>query len=61
MKALLLLSILVVTVAVPALAARDANRRRGLWRMLLFLLLFDAAYLAYVTLGHASLFVPAGR
>ncbi len=58
MKTLLLMSILIATVAAPALAARHPLARRGLKLMLLFLLAFNALYLAYVTLVHVELFLP---
>ncbi len=58
MKTLALLSIVLATLAAPALAARDVNPVRGARRMILFLLAFDLAYTAYVTLVHASLVVP---
>jgi hypothetical protein len=43
---------------IPALAARDHNPRRGVRRMLFWLLFFNIAYVAYLTLGHPVLFVP---
>lgn len=58
MKTALLMSVLFAGLAVPMLAARDPNPRRGVKRMVLFLLLFNAAYLAYVTLVHPEVFVP---
>ena len=53
-----MMSILVATLVVPALLARDRHARRGLTRMVLFFLAFDAAYVAYVTLVHTALHVP---
>jgi hypothetical protein len=51
MRSLLLNSILLATVLIPARAARDPSPRRGLARALLGLLLFNVAYMfacAYV-------------
>lgn len=58
MKSLLLMSVLIAALLVPAITARDSNPRRGLKRMVLLLLLCNAAYLAYVTLVHPAVFVP---
>lgn len=58
MKSLLLLSVVFAALFVPVLAARHPNPRRGVWRMLLALLLFNALYLAYVSLIHPVLFPP---
>jgi hypothetical protein len=56
----LLVSIIVAIVAIPALAARDPNPRRGIGRALLFLLGFTLVYVAYVTLVHTTWILPAG-
>jgi hypothetical protein len=45
----LLVSILVATVAIPVIAARHRSPRRGMFWMLLLLLLFNSAYLMFVT------------
>lgn len=58
MKSLLLLSVVVAAIALPALAARDPRPRRGFRRLMVALLLANAAYLAYLTLLHPVLFVP---
>ncbi len=58
MKTLLLLSVLLGAIGVPALGARDANPRRGLRRVLVTLLLVNALYVAYLTQLHPVLFVP---
>jgi cytochrome c biogenesis factor len=58
MKSLLLMSVLIAALAIPAIAARDRNPRRGVKRMVLMLLAFNAAYLAYITLVHPFVFVP---
>jgi hypothetical protein len=55
---LALLSIIVATVAAPAIAARDPSARRGLKRMLIGLLVFNALYVCYLTLVHATFFAP---
>ncbi len=59
MKALLLISVLFASLAIPALTARDRNPRRGVKRMLLLLLVFNAIYLAYLTLVHPLVYVPS--
>jgi hypothetical protein len=56
----LLVSIVVAIVALPALAARDRNPRRGLRRAVVSLLAFTCLYVAYVTLVHATWVLPAG-
>jgi len=53
-----LLAIIVATVVVPALAARDPSPRRGLVRMVLLLLLCTALYAAFVTNVFAHQFRP---
>ncbi len=53
-----MMSIIVATVAAPAIAARDPRPRRGLGRMILFLFAFDAMYLAYIALIHARYYAP---
>lgn len=58
MKSLLLMSIIFVTLALPVLAARGPNPRRAMKRMLVSLLVFNAAYVAYLTRLHVTLFVP---
>lgn len=58
MKSLLLLSIVIAGIAVPAILAGDADPRRGLKRMLVILLLFNAIYALYVAFVHPVLFVP---
>lgn len=59
MKTLGMLSIILVTVAVPLIAARDPHVGRGIRRMIVLLLAFNALYLGYLTLVHAAVFVPA--
>jgi hypothetical protein len=59
MKTALLMSIVVAALAIPALAARDSNPRRGLRRTVVLLFVFNALYLAYLTLVHPFVFVPA--
>ncbi len=54
----LLMSIIIVLIAAPALAARVRDPRRGARRMLVALLAFHLAYVAYVTLVHAPYYVP---
>lgn len=58
MKTLLLLSILLVALAFPVWAARAADPRRGIRKLLVTLFIFNALYLFYVTRMHPELFVP---
>ncbi len=58
MKSLLLLSVVLAAVIIPAPAARDGNPVRGVKRMLFWLFVFNALYLAYMTQVHPVLFVP---
>ena len=48
MGKLLLISICVATIAIPSLCAREPNPRRGIKRMLLWMLVFNALYLGYL-------------
>jgi len=57
-KGLLLFSVVLAAIALPALFARDSRPRRGLKRMLLALLIANALYLAYLTLVHPFAFIP---
>ena len=58
MDQLAMMSILIVTVAAPAVFARDHDPRRGLRRTLLFLFAFYALFVAYVTLVHTRYYSP---
>ncbi len=58
MKSLLVLSIVFAAVAIPAIASRDPNPVRGARRMLLWLFVFNALYLLYISRLHPVLFVP---
>ncbi len=58
MKSLLLMSVMLASVAIPLATALDRNPRRGLKRMLLLLLVFNLAYVLYLTRWHPVLFVP---
>ncbi|HEY4104154.1 MAG TPA: hypothetical protein VGM44_09690 [Polyangiaceae bacterium] len=44
MSKLVLLSIVIATIAVPALAAREPSPRKGLRRVIIGMLLFEAFY-----------------
>lgn len=46
MQSLLLTSILVMSIVIPIVAARDALPRRGLRRAVVAMLVFEALYLA---------------
>jgi hypothetical protein len=54
----LLVSVIVALLVIPAIASRDPHPRRGARRMVLWLLVFNLLYVAYVTLVHANYFVP---
>lgn len=56
----ILVSILLVSVALPVACARDGDPRRGLRRLLASLAAFCVLYLALVTLVYARLNVPEG-
>lgn len=58
MKSLLLFSIVLAAIALPAIFARDSRPRRGFKRLMLALLIVNAIYLAYVTMFHPVLFIP---
>lgn len=45
MSKLLLLSILIASIALPARAAREKNPRRGLRKTIVYVLLFNVFYL----------------
>jgi hypothetical protein len=57
-KSLLLMSVLLMSFALPAVLARDANPRRAVKRLLVLLLVTNAIYLAYLTLVHPETYVP---
>lgn len=59
MKTLALMSIIFATILAPALAAFDPNARRGIRRLVLFMLGFNALYVAYLTLIHVTFFEPS--
>lgn len=58
MDQLVLISILLATVAVPALAARVPDGRRALGWTLLVLLAFTLAYVAVLTQVYTQRWVP---
>lgn len=58
MRTLGLISIIFAAIGAPTIAAADPKPRRGLRRMLLFLVAFNALYVAYLTLFHATWFAP---
>jgi len=53
-----MLSIILVTVAVPMACAGVRNPRRAVQLMALLLLLFNAVYITYVTMIHTAYFQP---
>lgn len=54
----ILMSVIVATIVVPTLAARDRNGRRGLKRMLVFLIAFNLLYVLLVALVYTTYFEP---
>ena len=58
MKTLLLLSIVFGAILFPVIAAKDPDPRRGMRRLAVLILLFNALYLFYVTQLHPVWFVP---
>lgn len=58
MKSLLLMSLLLAAIAIPARAARDPNPRRGLRRALVAFFIATALYVGYLTRIHPVVFVP---
>lgn len=58
MKSLLLMSVIWVSIALAAALARDRNPRRAVKRLLALMLIFNALYLAYVTMVHPFAYVP---
>jgi hypothetical protein len=57
-KSLLLMSLVLASIAIPARAARDPSARRGLTRTLVGLFVAAALWLGYITLVHPFAFVP---
>jgi hypothetical protein len=55
---LILISILISTVGAPLLGAADSSPRRGLGRTLLFLFVFNVAWLAMLSLVYTSSYKP---
>lgn len=53
-----MMSVIAATVAIPAVAARDPRPRRGASRMMLWLVLFNSLYLAYVAIVHVGWHAP---
>ena len=58
MKSLLLMSVLIASMVIPLITSGDRDPRKGMKRMLLLLLLFNALYVAYLTLVHVAVYVP---
>lgn len=52
------MSILFVTFALPALAARDPNAGRGFRKLAIGFALFVVMYYFYIGYGHTRYFVP---
>ena len=61
MRSLLLMTVLIAGLLVPAMASRDPSPRRGLKRMLLALLAFNLLYVGYFSYLHPVLFLPQWR
>ena len=58
MKSLLLMSLVLLSIAIPARAVRDPDARRGLRRTLIALFVVVCLYLAYLTMVHPVVYVP---
>ena len=58
MKSLLLLSVVIAALAIPAITSRIADPRKAMARMILWIFIFNVIYLAYITMLHPVLFVP---
>lgn len=58
MKSLFLMSVLLASIALPAVLARDRNPKRAVKRLLVLLLVFNALYLAYLTMVHPFRYFP---
>jgi cytochrome c biogenesis factor len=58
MTSFLLVSVLLAALVVPVIAAGDRNPRRGVKRMVAVLFVFNALYLAYLTLVYPFVHVP---
>jgi predicted membrane-bound dolichyl-phosphate-mannose-protein mannosyltransferase len=55
MAKLLLLAVIVGTIAIPILAARQANARRGLWNAVTIVVVFNLLYLLAVLFVYPHL------
>lgn len=58
MKGLLLISLMLASIAIPLVAARSADPRRGLRRTVWWLTGATVAYVVYLTQIHPFAFVP---
>lgn len=58
MKSLLVMSIVLLAVIIPGLAARNPDPRRGLWRALTLFAIAAALYTGYLIFVHPFVFVP---
>ena len=58
MKSLILMSIVIMSIVIPAMAARDPNPRRGMRRAVIAFAAFAALYLGYLLFVHPYAFVP---
>jgi hypothetical protein len=52
------MSLVLLSILIPARTARDPDARRGLRRTLIALLVVACLYVAYLTLVHPFVFVP---
>jgi uncharacterized membrane protein len=57
-KGLLVMSIVLLAIIVPSLAARSQDPRRGLWRALTLFAIAAAIYVGYLIFVHPFVFVP---
>jgi hypothetical protein len=58
MRALGVLSVVLVAILAPALISRQPDARRGLRKVILTICVFNAVYLIYLTLVHPNVFIP---
>ena len=61
MKSILLMSVLLAQLLIPVWMARDPRPRRGLKRMMVLLVIFNVAYVFYLSQLHPVLFVPVWK
>lgn len=58
MKTLILMSIVIASIVIPAIASRDPKPGRGMRRAVILFTVYAALYLAYLLYVHPYVFVP---